>query len=111
MRNFKDITDNEIKYFCNDVFYVLKWGDIKRTESEISVELYMMEDYPDISDKVTFTIDSVDTHDFDTTEETYLWKQFLYTRGISPLSENNRYIGVNIYMENFFDKEDADYER
>ena len=35
----------------------------------------------------------------------------LCLRCIYPLSENNRYIGINIDMENSFDKEDDDYER
>ena len=30
MRDFKDITDDEIKYFCKDVFGAFKFDKIKR---------------------------------------------------------------------------------
>lgn len=31
MRDFKDLTDDEIKYFCKDVFGAFKFDKIKRT--------------------------------------------------------------------------------
>ncbi len=110
-RDFKDLTDDEIKYFCISVFKVLDFKSIKRTFNKdleceyIDVCFKTVDPYPndDIlfeeEVNITFTLNSVSSVgnfiDCDN-KVNNLWDKFLYARGISPLVIDNPYINCSI---------------
>ena len=97
-RKFDSLTNDEIKRFLNMEFNLNKDisdKDIIRNGDEIDVTVYMMEEYPDISDTLTLSIDGIDTNDFDTEQESFHWQQYLLSKGIHPLLENNPYLQNN----------------
>lgn len=110
-RDFKDLTDDEIKYFCISVFKVLDFKSIKRTFNKdieceyIDVCFKTVDPYPndDIffeeEVNITFTLSSVSSVgnfiDCDN-KVNNLWDKFLYARGISPLAIDNPYINCSI---------------
>ena len=110
-RDFKDLTDDEIKYFCISVFKVLNFKSIKRTFNKdleceyIDVCFKTVDPYPndDIffeeEVNITFTLNSVSSVgnliDCDN-KVNNLWDKFLYARGISPLAIDNPYINCSI---------------
>ena len=110
-RDFKDLTDDEIKYFCISVFKVLDFKSIKRTFNKdleceyIDVCFKTVDSYPndDIlfeeEVNITFTLNSVSSVgnfiDCDN-KVNNLWDKFLYARGISPLAIDNPYINCSI---------------
>lgn len=100
MREFKDLTDEEIKYFCKDVFGAFKFDKIKRTFNEhiecIDVSFYAIESEPNISDRICLQINGLSSNDYNIGKEDTLWQQFLYARGISPLMIDNPYLTENI---------------
>ena len=108
MRNFKDITDDEIKYFCKDVFGAFKFDKIKRIFNEytecIDVDFYAIESEPNISDRVCLQISGLSSNDYNIGKEDTLWKQFLYARGICPLAVDNPYLDIDIRKEKNTDK-------
>ena len=110
-RDFKDLTDDEIKYFCISVFKVLNFKSIKRTFNKdleceyIDVCFKTVDPYPndDIffeeEVNIRFTLNSVSSVgnliDCDN-KVNNLWDKFLYARGISPLAIDNPYINCSI---------------
>lgn len=110
-RDFKDLTDDEIKYFCISVFKVLDFKSIKKTFNKdleceyIDVCFKTVDPYPndDIffeeEVNITFTLNSVSSVgnfiDCDN-KVNNLWDKFLYARGISPLAIDNPYINCSI---------------
>lgn len=100
MREFKDLTDEEIKYFCKDVFGAFKFDKIKRTFNEhiecIDVSFYAIESEPNISDRICLQINGLSSNDYNIGKEDTLWQQFLYARGISSLMIDNPYLTENI---------------
>ena len=114
-RDFKDLTDDEIKYFCISVFKVLDFKSIKRTFNKdleceyIDVCFKTVDQYPndDIffeeEVNITFTLNSVSSVgnliDCDN-KVNNLWDKFLYARGISPLAIDNPYINCSIPVHN-----------
>ena len=108
MRDFKDITDDEIKYFCKDVFGAFKFDKIKRIFNKyiecIDVSFYAMESEPDLSDRICLQINSLSSTDYNIGKEDTLWRQFLYARGICPLAIDNPYLNIDIKKEKNTDK-------
>ena len=108
MRDFKDITDDEIKYFCKDVFEAFKFDKIKRIFNKytecINVDFYAMESEPNISDRVCLQINGLSSNDYNIEKEDTLWKQFLYARGICSLAIDNPYLDIDIRKEKNTDK-------
>lgn len=95
VRNFKSLTNDEIRKFLTNEFELVKDiqdKDIQRNKDEIEVTIYIMPEYPEIPDTLTLTIDGIDTNDFETETESYHWQQYLLAKGIHPLLENNHYI-------------------
>ena len=108
MRYFKDITDDEIKYFCKDVFGAFKFDKIKRIFNKyiecIDVSFYAMESEPDLSDRICLQINGLSSTDYNIGKEDTLWRQFLYARGICPLAIDNPYLDIDIRKEKNTDK-------
>ena len=96
LRQFTDLTDDEMKYFCKFAFDACKIDYIKRKKDSIDVGFYT-EKYPDEPDEITFTINGISTMDLSIDKKylynrDYLWRQFLYANGINPLAKNNPFI-------------------
>lgn len=108
MRKFKDLTDEEIKYFCKDVFGAFKFDKIKRTFNEhiecIDVSFYAIESEPNISDRICLQINGLSSNDYNIGKEDTLWQQFLYARGICSLAIDNPYLDIDIKKEKNTDK-------
>lgn len=108
MREFKDLTDEEIKYFCKDVFGAFKFDKIKRTFNEyiecIDVSFYAIESEPNISDRICLQINGLSSNDYNIGKEDTLWQQFLYARGICSLAIDNPYLDIDIKKEKNTDK-------
>ena len=110
MREFKDLTDEEIEYFCTSAFKtlnfkILDFESIKRVFNDdiecIDVCFKTAEPYPD--DDISFEEDNIITltiNSVTSTDNTIncdsrlnnLWDKFLYARGISPLMIDNPYL-------------------
>lgn len=97
-RKFDSLTNDEIKRFLNMEFNLNKDisdKDIICYGDEIDIKIYMMTGYPDISAKVTLSIDGIKINDFNAGTESFHWQQYLLSKGIHPLLENNPYLQNN----------------
>lgn len=103
-REFMDLTDDEIKYIIKDIFpYTTKIDNIIRDPqfNQISCDIYIMEEYPDIPDTLDLTVpafgeEGITTHDFSLTDkELWKWKQFLLAKGCDERLKDNPYLEFN----------------
>lgn len=100
LRQFTDLTDDEIKYFCKFAFDACKIDYIKRKKDFIDVGFFT-DEYPNGHDEVpftvTFAINGISDMDISMDrkylyDKDYLWRQFLYANGMNPLAKNNPFI-------------------
>lgn len=102
IRTFDSLTNDEIKSFLNMEFNLNKDisdKDIINYGDEIDVKVYMMKGYPDISAKVTLSINGIKINDFNAGTESYHWQQYLLAKGIHPLLKDNPYLQNNEDIE------------
>ena len=100
-REFLDLTDEEIIFIIKEIFPdTTKVDNIERdtTWERISCNIYIMEEYPHIPDTLTCTINGIETHDFELTDdEVWKWQQYLLAKGCDERLKDNP------YLDNFSD--------
>ena len=100
LRQFTDLTDDEIKYFCKVAFDAFKIDYIRRKKDFIDVGFFTDEysnGHDEVPFTVTFAINGISTMDISMDrkylyDKDYLWRQFLYANGMNPLAKNNPFI-------------------
>lgn len=104
-RQFADLTDNEMKYFCKFAFDACKIDYIRRNSNLDSIDVgFYTKKYPAELDEITFTINGIFTMDLSMDKKylnnrDYLWRQFLYANGINPLAKDNPFINKSKIIE------------
>lgn len=96
LRQFTDLTDDEIKYFCKVAFDACKIDYIRRKKDFIDVGFFT-DGHDEVPFTVTFAINGISNMDISMDrkylyDKDYLWRQFLYANGMNPLAENNPFI-------------------
>lgn len=95
-REFLDLTDEEIKFIIKDIFpYTRKVDNIKRDKkwNQMSCDIYIMEEYPNFSDTLNLSLNTIKTHDFILTDgELLKWSQFLLAKGCDHRLKDNPYM-------------------
>lgn len=111
-REFNSLTDDEIRSAMNYIFQPINIGDITRVdEQHISVDIFIMPEHPGIVDTIDLTEDDMETHDFDLTDESVEWRQFLLSKGIHPLLKDNPFAMNTDYATTVFRSLDGTAKR
>lgn len=95
-REFPSLTDEEIEFIIRDIFpYTKDVNNIKRDKDSdmIYCDIYIMEEYPNLSDTLHLSLNDITTYDFTlTNEETWKWSQFLLAKGCDYRLKDNPYM-------------------